>query len=107
MLNSSRQLWHSAFGPDSGSLGNPTEGLLEQCNRSVVILHAMLEKHGHTRAENASLAEAFVQCYEDLYGCREHSESHVTEINNAQDIEPLTMDELTMTYEVLKFGQWQ
>ena len=46
VLNSNRQLWHSAFGPDPESLGNPTEGLLEQCNRSVVILHAMLEKHG-------------------------------------------------------------
>ena len=42
MLNSNRQLWHSAFGPDPESLGNPTEGLLEQCHRSVVIL----EKHG-------------------------------------------------------------
>ena len=46
MLNSNRQLWHSAFGPCPEGLGNPTEGLLEQCNRSVVILHAMLEKHG-------------------------------------------------------------
>ena len=46
VLNSNRQLWHSAFGPDLESLGNPTEGLLEQCSRSVVILNAMLEKHG-------------------------------------------------------------
>ena len=46
VLNSNRQLWHSAFGPDPEALGNPTEGLLEQCNRSVVVLHAMLEKHG-------------------------------------------------------------
>ena len=46
MLNSNRQLWHSAFGPDPEALGNPTEGLLEQCSRSVVILNAMLEKHG-------------------------------------------------------------
>ena len=46
VLNSNRQLWHSAFGPDPESLGSPTEGLLEQCNRSVVILHAMLDKHG-------------------------------------------------------------
>ena len=46
MLNSNRQLWHSAYGPDPESLGNPTEGLLEQCNRSVAILNAMLEKHG-------------------------------------------------------------
>ena len=46
MLNSNRQLWHSAFGPDPESLGNPTEGLLEQCNRSVVILLVLLEKHG-------------------------------------------------------------
>ena len=46
VLNSNRQLWHSAFGPDPESLGNPTEGLLEQCSRSVVILNAMLEKHG-------------------------------------------------------------
>ena len=46
VLNSNRQLWHSAFGPDPESLGNPTEGLLEQCSRSVVFLNAMLEKHG-------------------------------------------------------------
>ena len=46
VLNSNSRLWHTAFGPDPESLGNPTEGLLEQCNRSVVILNAMLEKHG-------------------------------------------------------------
>ena len=46
ILSSNQQLWESAGGPDPESLGNPTESALDQCAKTVVMLQAMLAKHG-------------------------------------------------------------
>ena len=46
ILSSNQQLWESAGGPDPESLGNPTESGLDHCAKTVVVLQAMLAKHG-------------------------------------------------------------
>ena len=45
-LNSNRDLWMRAGGPDPELLVTPSESLLEESARTVAILHQMLEKHG-------------------------------------------------------------
>ena len=46
VLNSNREIWFAAGGPDIESLASPTEPMIDHCNRTVTVLHAMLEKHG-------------------------------------------------------------
>ena len=46
MLQSNRDIWFAAGGPDIEPLVSPTEPMIDHCNRTVTVLHAMLEKHG-------------------------------------------------------------
>ena len=46
VLNSNRDIWFAAGGPDIEVLASPTEPMIDHCNRTVTVLHAMLEKHG-------------------------------------------------------------
>ena len=46
MLNSNRDIWFAAGGPDIEPLVSPTEPMIDHCNRTVTVLHAMLQKHG-------------------------------------------------------------
>ena len=46
VLNSNRDIWFAAGGPDIEPLVSPTEPMIDHCNRTVTVLHAMLEKHG-------------------------------------------------------------
>ncbi len=45
-LNSNRQLWLTAGGPDPEGLTNPSEMSLEHCAKTIRVLQAMLQKHG-------------------------------------------------------------
>ena len=46
MLQSNRDIWFAAGGPDIELLVSPMEPMIDHCNRTVTVLHAMLEKHG-------------------------------------------------------------
>ena len=46
VLNSNRSLWLAAGGPEPESMANPTEILVDQCQKTVVVLGNMLQKHG-------------------------------------------------------------
>ena len=46
VLNSNRDIWYAGGGPDIEQLASPTEIMIDHCNRTVTVLHAMLEKHG-------------------------------------------------------------
>ena len=46
VLQSNRDIWFAACGPDIEPLVSPTEPMIDHCNRTVTVLHAMLEKHG-------------------------------------------------------------
>ena len=46
VLNSNREIWFAAGGPDIEVLASPTEPMIDHCNRTVTVLHAMLQKHG-------------------------------------------------------------
>ena len=45
VLNSNRDIWFAAGGPDIEPLANPTEPMIDHCKRTVTVLQAMLEKH--------------------------------------------------------------
>ena len=46
VLNSNRQLWCAAGGPEPEALTNPTEILVDHCQKTVMVLESMLQKHG-------------------------------------------------------------
>ena len=46
VLQSNRDIWYAGGGPDIESLASPTEPMIDHCNRTVTVLHAMLLKHG-------------------------------------------------------------
>ena len=46
VLQSNSDIWFAAGGPDIEPLVNPTEPMIDHCNRTVTVLHAMLQKHG-------------------------------------------------------------
>ena len=46
VLQSNRDIWFAAGGPDIEPLVSPTEPMIDHCNRTVTVLHAMLLKHG-------------------------------------------------------------
>ena len=46
VLQSNRDIWFAAGGPDIEVLASPTEPMIDHCNRTVTVLHAMPEKHG-------------------------------------------------------------
>ena len=46
VLNTNREIWFAAGGPDIESLASPTEPMIDHCKRTVTVLQAMVEKHG-------------------------------------------------------------
>ena len=46
MLQSNRDIWFAAGGPDIEPLVSPTEPMIDHCNRTVTVLQAMVQKHG-------------------------------------------------------------
>ena len=46
VLQSNRDIWFAAGGPDIEPLVRPTEPMIDHCKRTVTVLQAMVEKHG-------------------------------------------------------------
>ena len=46
VLNSNRQLWLTAGGPEPDTLANPTEMSIAHCQKTVAVLESMLHKNG-------------------------------------------------------------
>ena len=46
VLQSNRDIWFAAGGPDIEPLASPTEPMIDHCKRTVTVLQAMVQKHG-------------------------------------------------------------
>ncbi len=72
VLNTNRQLWLKADGPDPENLGNPTESLLEHCAKTVGVLQAMLAKHGPRGGLDSFVQDHIIAIYYNITGIHQH-----------------------------------